>query len=269
MVFMLSLPNYINKTKLNKTKHKDHRLSKDNLSVKLTDASSELADFDQSLKNEREVSSEGKAEESQKSGWTVENSSSREKPVQSVSHQTRSGSDNGQSDQRSELSIFLITLHAPLSTVLKRTLDNALSLRSYQQPTTVVRSRAGRSVLRSDDSRPSSSLRSEEPFLKIARREVRPKLGLSNVNLLIKLLVAICRSQEPLFSRNSNTTSLTRYRSRRKDFTYCLITWIYQNIEMDNYYENNSIKCYNITKSFIRTSFLHFISYFERVVQES
>jgi len=58
----------INKTKLNKTKHKDHRLSKDNLSVKLTDASSELADFDQSLKNEREVSSEGKAEESQKSG---------------------------------------------------------------------------------------------------------------------------------------------------------------------------------------------------------
>jgi len=86
--------------------------------VKLTDASSESADFDQSLKNEREVSSEGKAEESQKSGSNVENSSSREKPVQSVSHHTRSGSDNGESDQRSELSIFLITLHAPLSTVL-------------------------------------------------------------------------------------------------------------------------------------------------------
>jgi len=32
-----SLPNNINKTKLNKTKHKNHRLSKDNLSVELTD----------------------------------------------------------------------------------------------------------------------------------------------------------------------------------------------------------------------------------------
>ena len=31
---------------------------------------------------------------------------------------------------------FFITLHAPLSTVLKRTLDNALSLGSYRQPTT-------------------------------------------------------------------------------------------------------------------------------------
>ena len=31
------------------------------------------------------------------------------------------------SRERSELSIFLITLHTPLSTVLNRTLDNALS----------------------------------------------------------------------------------------------------------------------------------------------
>ena len=31
---------------------------------------------------------------------------------------------------------FFITLHAPLSTVLNRTLDNALSLGSYRQPTT-------------------------------------------------------------------------------------------------------------------------------------
>jgi hypothetical protein len=31
------------------------------------------------------------------------------------------------SRERSELSIFLITLHAPLSTILKRTLDNAFS----------------------------------------------------------------------------------------------------------------------------------------------
>jgi hypothetical protein len=79
-----SLPNYINKTKLNKTKHKTHRLSKDNLSVKLTNASSELADSDQSLKNEREVSSEEKAEESQKSDSTVETSPSKAKPSNSI-----------------------------------------------------------------------------------------------------------------------------------------------------------------------------------------
>ena len=74
----------LNKTKLNKTKHKTHRLSKDNLSVKLTDASSESVDSDQSLKNEREVSSEGKAEESQKSDSTVETSPSKAKPSNSI-----------------------------------------------------------------------------------------------------------------------------------------------------------------------------------------
>ena len=48
--------------------------------------------------------------------------------------------------ERSELSIFLITLHAPLSTALKRTLDNALSpllpralpTTCNAQPTTVL-----------------------------------------------------------------------------------------------------------------------------------
>jgi len=52
--------------------------------VKLTDASSESVDFAQSLKNEREVSSEGKAEESQKSGSTVEPSPSKAKPSNSI-----------------------------------------------------------------------------------------------------------------------------------------------------------------------------------------
>ena len=52
--------------------------------MKLTDASSELADFDRSLKNEREVSSEGKAEESQKSGSTVKTSPSKAKPSNSI-----------------------------------------------------------------------------------------------------------------------------------------------------------------------------------------
>ncbi len=40
------------------------------------------------------------------------------------------------SRERSELSIFLITLHAPLSTILKRTLSWYFSLGSYRQPTT-------------------------------------------------------------------------------------------------------------------------------------
>ena len=88
---------YINKTIQNKTKQTNTELPIGNSSVKLTDASSESVDFDQSLKNEREVSSEGKAEESQKSVSIVENSPSREKPVQSVSHQTRIASDNGHS----------------------------------------------------------------------------------------------------------------------------------------------------------------------------
>ena len=59
---------YINKTIQDKTKQINRESPIGNSSVKLTDASSESVDFDQSLKNEREVSSEGKAEESQKSG---------------------------------------------------------------------------------------------------------------------------------------------------------------------------------------------------------
>ena len=74
----------INKTKPNKTKQINRELPIGNSSVKLTDASSELADFDRSLKNEREVSSEGKAEESQKSGSTVKTSPSKAKPSNSI-----------------------------------------------------------------------------------------------------------------------------------------------------------------------------------------
>ncbi len=52
--------------------------------MKLTNASSESADFEQSLKSEREVSSEGKAEESQKRFSTVETSPSKAKPSNSI-----------------------------------------------------------------------------------------------------------------------------------------------------------------------------------------